>query len=92
MNGYPSKKNINPNSPTHRWAKELLNDELKGQKKISIKISTHEAIQELSSQRNGATYDDIILAALGALKREQEIGPETDPLESIANDNETEEE
>ena len=87
---YPSKtKNINPNSPTNRWAKELLSDELKGQKKISIKISTHEAIQELSSQRNGATYDSILLEALEALKIQKEIGPQT--LESIANNEELEE-
>ena len=75
MTGYVSKKTINPNSPTHRWARELLDDELKGQKKISIKISTHEAIQELSTQRSGATYDEIILEALEALKIQKDIGP-----------------
>ena len=90
MTGYPSKKNINPNSPTHRWAKELLSDELKGQKKISIKILTHEAIQELSNHRNGATYDSILLEALEALKIQKEKGPQT--LESIANNEELEEE
>jgi hypothetical protein len=90
MSGYPSKKNINPNSPTHRWAEELLNDELKGQKKISIKISTHAAIQELSAKQSGATYDDIILAALSSYKREQEIGPQTlDDM--VKSDNEEEE-
>ena len=90
MTGCVSKKTINPNSPTHRWASELLDDELKGQKKISIKISTHAAIQELSTQRSGATYDDIILAALSSYKREQEIGPQT--LDDIVkSDNEEEE-
>jgi hypothetical protein len=34
MSGYPSKKNINPNSPTHRWAKALLEDEIAGVKTI----------------------------------------------------------
>ena len=90
MSGYPSKKNINPNSPTHRWAKELLDDELKGQKKISIKISTDQAIQEISSQRSGATYDSILLEALEALKIQKEIGPQT--LDNIVSDNGTEEE
>jgi hypothetical protein len=33
MTGCVSKKTINPNSQTHRWARELLDDELKGQKK-----------------------------------------------------------
>jgi hypothetical protein len=89
MNNYPERRVQNPNNPTAVWARELISDELKGQKKISIKISTHRAIQELSSQSNGATYDDIILAALSSYKREQEIGPHT--LESIVTNAETEE-
>lgn len=85
MNNYPAKKLHNPNNPTTKWAKELESDELKGQKKISIKISTDKAIQELSTQRSGATYDDIILMCINSYHREQQLGPETNPLESIAN-------
>jgi hypothetical protein len=65
---------------------------LAGQKKITIKIETHQAIQDISVQQSGATYDDIILAALSSYKREKENNG-NDPLEQIAtkNDNEAEE-
>lgn len=41
-----------------RWAKELESDELKGQKKISVKIETHKALRGVA--KTNESYDDII--------------------------------
>jgi hypothetical protein len=77
-------------SPTTKWTQELMTDELAGMKRVMLKLETHKAITEISSQSNGATYDDIILAALGALKREKE-NKGYDQLESIVSDSNEEE-
>jgi hypothetical protein len=91
MNNYPERKNYHPNNPTTKWSKELLEDELKGQKTISIKIETHRAIQELSSQRSGATYDDIILMCINSYHKEKE-SKGYDPLENIVSVSDSNEE
>ncbi|MGI8834793.1 MAG: hypothetical protein ACR2IS_19440 [Nitrososphaeraceae archaeon] len=41
-----------------KWAKELESDELKGQKKISVKIETHNALRDVA--KTNESYDDII--------------------------------
>jgi hypothetical protein len=41
-----------------KWAKELESDELKGQKKISVKIETHKALRGVA--KTNESYDDII--------------------------------
>lgn len=90
MTGYPSKtKNINPNSPTNKWAKALLEDELKGQKTIKISLKVFDKVKEISTTKEAATFDSVLIEALNALKIQKEIGPQT--LESIANEEREEE-
>ena len=47
--GYPSKtKNINPNSPTNKWAKSLLEDEIAGLKTIKVSLKVFDKVKEIS--------------------------------------------
>jgi hypothetical protein len=85
MSGYPSKKNINPNSPTHRWAKALLEDEIAGVKTIKISLQVFDKVKEISVSQEGATFDSVLIDALNALKTQKDIGPQT--LESIVSKN-----
>jgi hypothetical protein len=84
--GYPSKKNVDPNSPTHRWARSLLEDELAGLKTMKISLETFASIKEISGGLEGATFEDVIKDALEALKIQKDIGPQT--LDSIVTNEE----
>ena len=79
-------------SPTQKWTNEILSDELAGMKRVMLKLETHHAIQELSIERSGATYDDIILMCINSYHREKENNFNgNDLLESIVtNDSEEE--
>jgi hypothetical protein len=89
MSGYPTKKNLNPNSPTNKWAKSILEDEMAGMKTMKIKLSTYKAITEISTWKEAATFDDIICAALCSYKRENENNG-YDPLSAIVTTNDQE--
>lgn len=62
------------NTPTHRWAKELRDEEVKGFKHVMLRLETHEELQELSMTMDGErgrSYDDLILMCLDSYRREQ---------------------
>jgi hypothetical protein len=88
MNNYPDyRKFHNPNNPTARWAKELLEDEVAGLKTIKVSLQVFDKVKEISNSQEAATFDSVLIEALDALKIQKEIGPQT--LESIVtNDSE----
>lgn len=55
MNNYPERKVQNPNNPTAVWAKELLEDEIAGQKK-PLSLLQHGHLQNTSEYLNRYTY------------------------------------
>ena len=76
-------------SDTQRWTKAPLEDEIAGLKTMKIKISTHKAIAEISTAKEGSTYDDVILMCINSYHREKgNSGNGYDPLEQIATNEE----
>lgn len=66
MTDNSKRKILNQNSITKKWADELIEDELNGQKRIMVKFETYEALHDISKMNE--SYDEIIVKCIQAYK------------------------